>query len=236
MNTTSATSAAAHPSFLALDRVYLGSAEPAVVEHIAKCATCRMYLDSLTNYAFDPKFVQAKASHPHPARLPRPWLLGALSLAAMAFGLVLFVANIERTVEPTETYVAAKGFRSVWVYVRRGNETHLWDGKQPFVAGDRVRLKVDPGGYRRIQVYSLTEPTRPTLLFSGPLTPNEIMSLPEAWELDDSPAAERLFVVLSQTSIEPAFDAWSRGNVPPDVAVLPLVLPKSQVPLNSGTY
>jgi hypothetical protein len=236
MNTDSTAGATVHPSFLALDRVHLGITQPEVDEHIAGCEACRSYLESLTNYALDPTFLVPKAPLAHPVRLRRSWLLGAVSLAAMACGLLLFVANIERPVEPAEPYIAAKGFRSVWVYVKRGDATQLWDGKQPFVAGDQVRLKVDPGGYRRIQVYSLTEPGGPTLLFSGPLAPNKIMTLPEAWELDDSAAAERLFVVLSHAPVEPAWEAWSRGKVPPDIAVLPLVLPKRQATLNSGTY
>jgi hypothetical protein len=234
MNTESSAGATAHPSFLALDRVHLGITQPEVDEHIAGCEACRMYLESLTNYALDPTFLAPKAPLAHRVRLRRPWLLGAVSLAAMACGLLLFVATIERPVEPGEPYIAAKGFRSV--YVKRGHETQLWDGKQPFVAGDQVRLKVDPGGYQRIQVYSLTDPVHPTLLFSGPLAPNKILTLPEAWELDGSAAAERLFVVLSHRPVEPAWDTWSRGKAPADVAVLPLVLPKSQAPLNSGTY
>jgi hypothetical protein len=236
MNTDSNAVATAHPSYLALDRAYLGSAQPGVAEHIATCEVCRLYLESLTNLPVEPTLVASKGSFAQQARSPRSWLLGAVSLAAMACGLLLFVANIKRPVAPAEPYIAAKGFRSVWVYVKRGDATQLWDGKQPFVAGDRVRLKVDPGGYQHIQVYSLTEPDRPTLLFSGPLAPNKIMTLPEAWELDDSAAAERLFVVLSHAPVVPAWEAWSRGKVPPDIAVLPLVLPKRAAPMNSGTY
>jgi hypothetical protein len=123
--------------------------------------------------------------------------------------------------------VGAKGFRSVWIYVKRGVETRLWDGKQPLLVGDRVRLKVDPGRYRHLAVYAKSEEQTPVLLFSGPLSPGENATLPDAWEIDDSPVAERLFVVFSAEPAQPDWQAWSRGDVPRGVEVLPFVLPKA---------
>ena len=125
----------------------------------------------------------------------------------------------------TDIYVGAKGFRSVWIYVKRGTETLLWDGKRRLLPGDRLRLKVDPGSYQRVAVYAGS--ASPTLLYSGKLTPGQNLTLPDAWEIDDSLNDEQLFVVFSEGPVEPVWNEWRLGRVPPGVAVLPFTLPKA---------
>jgi hypothetical protein len=65
------------------------------------------------------------------------------------------------------------------------------------------------------------------LLYKGELSPGRVMTLPEAWEIDDSPLPERLFVIFSDAPVTPKWDEWSAGGTPPNVALLPIVLPKT---------
>jgi len=217
-----------HPSFLALDRAHLGAETPQVASHVHECEMCRQYLASLSASGFVPSFSgqrQARELEPRSSRWSQ-WL-GAAALLAAAGCLFLFVSKGKND-QPrfAETYVGEKGFRSVWIYVRRGTETQLWDGKQPVIAGDRLRLKVDAGTFQRVAVYSLSDPRQPSKLFESPLSPGQTMTLPEAWEVDDSPASEQLVVVFSDAPITPTWDQWRAGKVQPGVAVLPFVLPK----------
>jgi hypothetical protein len=226
--------AASHPSFLALDRAYLGQASLEVTAHLRGCDACRSYVEAPVSASSSGNvaLLREAVAGRERARRTRAW--AAISFAAaLACGFAVLVTAQLR--EPTEDlYVGAKGFRSVWIYVNRGSSTELWDGKKPFSPGDRLRLKVDPGEYRHLTVYHLVESEQPTLLFSGPLTPGQNSTLPEAWELDDAKASERLVVVFSQTPVGSEFRGWEKGEATPGVAILPFDLPKGAPGRDSG--
>lgn len=220
-----------HPSFLALDRAQLGAATPDVVTHLERCDTCREYLETLTATALAPSAALRQHALER-EKLPVQWSrwLAAASLAAAFCGVLLFIRHEEPpTTRADDVYVGEKGFRSVWIYVRHGTETQLWDGKRPVVAGDRVRLKLDAGSYHHVEVYSLSDPRHPTQLYESALTPGQNLTLPDAWEIDDSPAAEQLFVLFSHAKVTPSWDEWRQGKVQPDIAVLSFVLPKANL-------
>jgi len=215
-----------HPSFLALDRAHLGRPAPEVAAHLAECDACRLYLGSLAEPDFLPSLTEIQRTLARPRRrFSWSWLLAPASLAAAAGCVFLFVAHRDLNApRAQDAYVGAKGFRSVWIYVRRGTETVLWDGKQPVAAGDRVRLKIDAGSYHRVEVYSLSASQIPTRVYQSAISPGQNLTLPEAWEIDDSPEAEQLFVVFSDAPVTPTWDAWRQGRVQPGVAVLPFLL------------
>ncbi|MET0795622.1 MAG: hypothetical protein ABW061_29160 [Polyangiaceae bacterium] len=216
-----------HPSFLALDRVFLGDALPEVSTHLSDCEECRSYLESLPQLSLASDFGSVQRLIAAKPRFSLAWILTPVALVAAACAVLLFTFHPPaRLSGGEEAYVGAKGFRSVWIYVKRGTDTQLWDGKRSLVAGDRVRLKIDPGGYHHIQVYSLSEPRNPILLYEGPLVPGQNLMLPEAWEIDDSPAAEQLIVVFSNASVQPAWQEWREGRAGPGVALLSFTLPK----------
>jgi hypothetical protein len=193
-----------HPSYLALDRASLGEPSPELAAHLQSCAECRDYVAAL--------------AEPPPAA-----------------GILLFIGVRPQPDLPAGPhgelpYVGTKGFASVWIYVKHGPNTELWDGKRPLFAGDRLRLKLDPGRFRHVAVYSVKGPDTPTLLYAGNVTPAESTTLPEAWEVDSEPGAERLVVAFSDQALEPTWPNWLQGKAPPGVTVLPFVLPKSSSP------
>lgn len=218
-----------HPSFLALDRAYLGQASAEVAAHLTSCELCPRYLESLETPGHSSAFnaVRLAIDGEYGARR-RPWFLAGLSLAAVACGVLFFVMyRTPRMPSGELAYIGEKGFRSVWIYVKHGVETELWDGKKPLSAGDRLRLKLDPGVYHRVAVYVVDERATPSLLFESAATPGRSLTLPDAWEIDDSRAPERLFVVFSDEATEPIVRDWLHGKVVRGGAVLPFVLPKT---------
>ena len=223
-----------HPSFLALDRVFLGHALPEVSAHLLECNECRGYLESLPQLSAAADFASIQRAIEERPRLSLARLFAPIAFVAAASAVLLFMTHHPppRVSSGEGAYVGAKGFRSVWIYVKRGTDTRLWDGKRSLLAGDRVRLKLDPGGYHHVQVYSLSNPRTPTSLYEGPLVPGQNLTLPEAWEIDDSPAAEQLLVVFSNAAVQPSWEDWREGRAEPGVALLSFVLPKAS---RSGT-
>lgn len=216
-----------HPSFLALDRLHLGGESSAQAEHASSCGVCRGHLEQLSEAVPDARFVALQRAIAAERRARWSWLGGLGAVAAAACALLLFVAlRPSGSVVDESAYVGAKGFRSVWIYVKHGLETELWDGKKPIHPGDRLRLKIDPGSYRHVQIYSLDANDQASLLFESALTPGQNLTLPDAWEVDEAQASERLFVVFGQQSVEPAWEDWLNGKADPNIAVLPFVLSK----------
>jgi hypothetical protein len=217
-----------HPSFLALDRAHLGHGSTDVLAHLDGCEECRRHFELLANPGTTSGFASVQQAIAKQRGFPFAWVWGSVSLAAVACSLFLFVGRHQPDAgRGEEVYLGSKGFLSVWIYVKRGSETELWDGKKPLASGDRVRLKVDPGKYHRVEVYSVSTDRNPTQIYAGAATPGQSMTLPDAWEVDDSPAAERLFVVFGDAPIQPDWDDWLQGKARPGVAVLPFILPKS---------
>jgi hypothetical protein len=218
------TTEALHPSFLALDRAHLGLASPAILAHLSSCEACRNYVESPSSAASASGFSALQRAIERQNQ-PSKWLWAAASLAAAACALLLVVTHRSPDARPgADVYVGTKGFRSVWIYVKRGAETVLWDGKRPLSPGDHLRMKVDPGNYHQLAVYSLGQ--SPTLLYSGRLTPGQNLILPDAWEIDDSLSDEQLLVVFSDNPVEPEWNEWRLGRVPAGVAALPFTLRK----------
>ncbi len=220
-----------HPSFLALDRAGLGELSPDMSQHLDGCAECRSYVQSLGEAPLASSLVEIRGKLVQRRRRTlRAWW-AALPVAAAACGLIVLSLNPQPDLplgpRNPPPYVAAKGFLSVWIYVKHGPNTELWDGKKPVSVGDQLRLKVDPGSFRRVEVYSVKPPAAPTLLYSGRVVPGQSATLPEAWEVDAEPGAERLVVAFSNEAVKPVWPDWLQGKLQPGVSVLPFTLPKS---------
>ncbi len=224
-----------HPSYLALDRASLGQPTANLRAHIDGCSACREYLVSLRTPPGEAELsaiYERIAKRASPARASGWAWLGGGAAAAVAL-VLLVVLNPQPTMPVERPYVGVKGSSSVWIYVRRGAETTLWNGQSPLFAGDRLRLKVNPGQLQRVEVYSTKDPSAPELLYAGKLTPGESMTLPDAWEVDTEPGDERLLLVFSNEPVKPIWSEWLRGKAQPGVMLLPFVLPKSPLPAPS---
>jgi hypothetical protein len=224
-----------HPSYLALDRASLGEPSPSLEAHLETCVECRDYVAALAEPPPASGFVRVQQQVEAERRSRRRGWFMLLPAAAAAAGALLFIGVRPQPELPAgprgePPYVGTKGFTSVWIYVKHGTTTELWDGKRPVFAGDRLRLKLDPGRFRHVAVYSVKGPDSPALLYAGNVTPGESTTLPEAWEVDGEPGAERLVVAFSNQALEPAWPDWLQGKAPPGVTVLPFVLPKSSSP------
>jgi len=217
----------AHPSYLALDRAALGEVSEQLRAHLSSCTYCSEYVATLSEAppASGELELRRRIELTRRAALRKWW--GVVPVVAAACGL-LFLGQRAFTMRPHEHgYVGAKGFSSVWIYVKHGNGTELWDGKRALFVGDKLRLKVDPGQFRRVEVYSVPSPDAPERLFEGEVRPGESFTLPDAWELDAAPGAEHLVVVFSNEPVTPVWADWLEGKVQPGISVLPFELPKT---------
>jgi hypothetical protein len=214
-----------HPSFLLLDRASLGILMPEVTAHLTVCAQCQAYLKSLAETPVPPRAQPPRLE----ARVPRSW--SWVTAGAGAVAVAAAIAIMARPAPPTsetDLYIASKGAEAAWLYVKHGSETRLWDGKSAVAPGDRLRLKVEPGRFGHLQVFSLGSTERAELIYSARLERRERLVLPEAWEVDDAPEPERLLIVFSQ---QPAPDAWReivRGQQPKGLASVAFTLPKAR--------
>jgi hypothetical protein len=217
-----------HPSYLALDRASLGVVSDALRQHLERCAACADYVRRIDQAGTEEGLGEVKRRIQRSHRTTRRWL-GAASFAVAAAAGVLVVAGIRPQPElpVQQPYTGEKGFTSVWIYVRHGTSTALWDGRSPVFPGDRLRLKVDPGRFKRVEVYSTKDPHRPELLYEGTVRSGESKTLPEAWEVDAEPGAEHLLVVFSSEKVKPEWPDWLRGRAQPGVMLLPFSLPKA---------
>ncbi len=182
-----------HPSFLQLDRLALGSADPQVAAHVESCETCRAQLSRVQQAPPVPAWVgdlgSAKSSR-------RTWWAGSVGALA-AIGLVLMIASPRRGPDGDP---GAKGAPSVAVYVKRGDVVSLWDGRAPFAPGDALRLKISPQGFGRVAVASLQGDTI-TELYAAPVTARGESVLPPSWTLDGTPGPDVLLLVFSHAPL-----------------------------------
>jgi hypothetical protein len=215
---------------LALDRYGLGSSSPGIDAHVSVCDQCRGYVQSLREAPPAVGLVSLRSTiAKHRQRRAQMWWTAG-SLLAVAACLLFFVGRSNAPAAGSPTYLGAKGLLSVWIYVKRGPTTQLWDGKLPIFSGDRLRIKLNPSTYRHVAVYSMLDAEIPALLYEGEVVPGHNTTLPDAWEVDGEGEAERLIVVLSNEHIEPSWDKWLKSEVEPNVQVLPFTLPKSRTP------
>jgi hypothetical protein len=219
-----------HPSYLALDRLSLGEPSAEVQAHVDGCEACRSHVEALAAPAPASGFVQIQRRALREQRLQKRLWWGAIPVAAAACGLLFLTMRPQPALPEAPVYVGAKGFLSVWIYVKHGSSTALWDGKKQLFVGDRLRLKVDPGRFRRVEAYSVKDPQAPALLYTGQVAPGQSATLPDAWEVDAEPGDERLVVVFSNEPVQPVWPDWLHGKAQPGISVLSFVLPKSTTP------
>ena len=182
----------AHPSFLQLDRLLLGSDDPETAAHLKECDDCRTHVGRCEMPAPVPSGTRERATRSVLLIRLRRWLLGVsgAALVTMLIGMAVRRA-------PIPDLVTAKGSPSVAVYVKHGDAVSLWDGSAPLSPGDGVQLKVAASGFSRVTVASLAA-SRVVELYAGDLEARGETTLPRSWTLDAEPGPEVMLIVFSR--------------------------------------
>ena len=237
-----------HPSFLALDRAALGSRTAGINQHLAQCVRCRAHVERIADPGPAPALgrlrVAARPTVRRPSRMA--WFNGLTTAAAVAVLLLVVLVGRERSqigpADPVvaraapagETYDTVKGGRAVGVYVLRGRHTFLWNGSEPVIPGDAIRLKLVPEGMTQVHVFSLGSGIagEMTLLHRAAIAPDRDALLDAAWKVDGAGDREVLIVVLSSRplSLASAQAAARSGGMGDALWVARLILPKRRAP------
>jgi hypothetical protein len=192
----------AHPSFLALDRLAAGATLPDVSAHVQGCATCRAHVEGVTAPGEVPAWARAiSALEAAPPARRRAWLAGLTFGVAAVAGVVL-VATRPASVD-SGAYLGMKGAPEMWLHVNRDGKVTRWDGKDGVRPGDSLRLEVQGGGFRHVNVFTPTAAGYERL-YAGALVGDGRTALPVAWKVDERPGDERLLVILAPAEVAPA--------------------------------
>ncbi|MDB4979641.1 MAG: hypothetical protein JWM82_393 [Myxococcales bacterium] len=212
-----------HPSFLALDRHALGATTPNLAAHLGTCLTCAAYVAAAPSVSPVPAWARDVEPRRTSWLTPLRWF----GFAAAVAGVALLGVGVSRTRAPTGDYVGTKGGPGVSLFIKRGDDVHVWNGKEPVVAGDLLRLQVQGAGFAHVDVFeAVPEPPGYARLYEGPLAGKQTLSLPSAWEVDARPGDETLVVVLGAEAIAPSDVAVSSRGDDPKHWVRRLVLSK----------
>jgi hypothetical protein len=203
-----------HPSFLALDRHALGVAQPDVAAHVASCETCRARVAAPAPTAAVP----AWARELPPRR--RAWFLWPVSTRPRAFGLAAAALACAALVWVTggkigtpagsHDYVGTKGGPELWLYVKRDDSVALWNGSDPVIPGDLLRLKIQPDRFKHVTVFGAARTATTTAtaggysrLYDSAIASGEPTALPFSLKVDTQPGDESLLVVLGSAEVRP---------------------------------
>jgi hypothetical protein len=214
----------AEVSTFALDVFYAGgkAGDPALESHVAGCARCRAYLETLASLETPALRLPAAAEPP----VRRHWALPAVSALALAAAAFLFVHQKAPAPE-SDGYVGVKGTPAVQLLLHRGNETHIWDGRSPVRPGDALALKVACEGLKHVAVAAPAGSA--WSLLSGAECPAQTSeALPFTLRVDGEPGEEKLAVVLSEGALDDAAmkKAIAKGSRDGDVWVVTFTMPK----------
>jgi hypothetical protein len=235
-----------HPSFLALDRAALGSRTAGVSQHLASCARCRDHVERIADPGPAPALGRLPREAARPVRRSSrlAWLNGLTAAAAVAVLLLVVLIGREQphiepagpvppAAPPDSAHDTVKGGRAVGVYVLRGRHTFLWNGSEPVIPGDAIRLKLVPDGMTQVHVFSQgASPAELSLLHRAAVAPDRDALLDAAWKVDGAGDREVLIVVLSSRplSLARAQDAARSGGMGERLWVARLILPKRRAP------
>lgn len=198
-----------HPSYLALDRHALGVAQPEVAAHVATCAICQARLPAPPPAPALPAWARAlpprrRAWLAWPSRTgPRTLGLAVAALACAA--LVWITGGNFGTPAGSHDYIGTKGGPELWLYVKRRENVALWNGAEPVIPGDLLRLKIQPDRFKHITVFGLkrTPAGEISRLYDGAITSGEATALPFSLVVDAEPGNETLLVVLGSAAVGP---------------------------------
>ena len=214
-----------HLSSLALDTLRLGQpAQESQRAHLASCATCAAELRGEEATLELPPWLGAAMNGTHgrplglglgqPATRARRlrWMgLSAGSLVLAGAAALMLMRLPSRPMEARDEVhddrqrpgVREKGFTpATRLYVKRGDEVWVWDGKRRIRPGDRLRLEIHAAGFTHVSVASTPAAgtVSPTLLHQGYLDAGAAL-LPISFKVDEQRGPEVISVVLADGPI-----------------------------------
>jgi hypothetical protein len=203
---------AGHPSALALDRHALGIAPPDVAAHVAGCEDCRARVGDVPSRPLE---VPGWARGLGPRRVG--WLASwswrgrglAIGLAAFACIAVVWKTRTRQGDRDEDGgyvggYLATKGAPEVRLFVKHGERVALWDPSVHVVAGDLLRLEIQPDRYAHVSLFEATRsPGAYERLYDAVIAAGRPTALPSSWRVDAEPGDETLVVVLGPGSVAP---------------------------------
>ena len=192
-----------HPSFLQLDRIVLGIADPESASHLRACEECRAHVGRSGMPVPIPAGTRERAMRSVRLTRLRRWLLGVLAVAAVVIVGLIFRPEA----------ITAKGNPSVAVYVKHGTRVSLWDGQARLSPGDGLQLKVAAAGFTRVTVASVA-PASIVELYAGEVSARGETTLPRSWTVDANPGPEVMLIVFSRAPLSPSEIRTARDDLP----------------------
>lgn len=210
-----------HPSLFALDSFVAGATTSRTMqEHVASCLACQQHMARVRPDTNDlPAWVHRlpvlvpppgrQASHlsGHSfsglrARLRGFWLPVLATAPALAIAVFLLMRTRPDAVREPQAYVGIKSAGPmVWAYIKRGNDTFLWDGSSKVLSRDLLRLKIDAMNHTHISAFGRDAAGGWQRLWDGPVQGKGPTTLPVAWQIDSQPGDERILLVLSDEAV-----------------------------------
>jgi hypothetical protein len=203
---------AGHPSALALERYALGIQPREVAAHIASCETCRGSVERAATSRLEvPAWARGLGPRRGGSFSSWPWPTNGgsrvlpLGIAALACVAVVGIAGLRSGDGGAgRGYVGAKGGPGLRLFVKHGARVSLWDPAVTVVAGDLLRLEVQPDRFVHVSVFAATRPPGGyARLYDAPIAPGRPTALPSSWEVDAQPGDETLVVALGPDSMTP---------------------------------
>ena len=132
-------------------------------------------------------------------------MLGLTVAAVVCAALVWITGGNFGTPVGSHDYVGTKGGPELWLYVKRRKNVALWNGTDPVIPGDLLRLKIQPDRFKHITVFGAkrTAAGEISRLYDGAIASGEATALPFSMVVDAEPGNETLLVVLGSAAVGP---------------------------------
>jgi hypothetical protein len=136
-----------------------------------------------------------------PAR--RGFAFGVAALASVAVFAMGTLGTRRRDGSDAESgYVGTKGAPELRLFIKHGARVAPWDPSVSVVAGDLLRLEVQPDRFPHVSVFEAAG-RRDTYvrIYDATIARGRTTALPSSWQVDAQPGDETLIVVLGPGSV-----------------------------------
>ena len=198
-----------HPSFLELDRAFLGLPSGLATRlHLEGCLRCREHFHFLGEEqaaAAPGAALASRTSRQARSGSARLGWRGMCSAGALAAAMLLVLARPHPDAASRAGDTGLKGTPAARVVAERERRVRALNDGDVVQAGDRLRLMVNGGGFTSLTVFTPRTDRGYLRLYAAPLTTAETpVLLPVAWRVDGLGEAETLLVVFARAELTEA--------------------------------